>query len=153
MLTIVDGALAEARTLAHRIMDHDGQSGNGVGAPNFYQLPGRPCCLFKDQADFWAPGFLLKEHQEPLRTKMLINIAAKKTLMKAKEAMHCVGTGQQATQTKEHPPDPILTNPRREPKQSPTLTVWLTNGTLGTQWQQQHLLFVKQQELWQKAEV
>ena len=41
MLTILDGALAEARTLAHRIMDHDDQRGNVAGAPNLYQPPER----------------------------------------------------------------------------------------------------------------
>ena len=45
MLTILDGALAEARTLAHRIMDHDDQRGSVEGASNLYQPTERAMLL------------------------------------------------------------------------------------------------------------
>ena len=41
MLTILDGALADARTLAHRIMDQGNQGGIVAGATNLHQQPGK----------------------------------------------------------------------------------------------------------------
>ena len=38
MLTILDGALSDARTLAHRIMDYDNQKSTAAGISNEHQL-------------------------------------------------------------------------------------------------------------------
>ena len=38
MLTILDGALSDARTLAHRIMDYENQRSSAAGIPNAHQL-------------------------------------------------------------------------------------------------------------------
>ena len=38
MLTVLDGALSDARTLAHRIMDYDNQKSTAAGIPNEHQL-------------------------------------------------------------------------------------------------------------------
>ena len=120
--------------------------------PTYTNRQRGPCCLLKEEAVFWALGRLTREHQEPLRTKILTNIKTKKSPAEDKEPEHLVKTWNQPIQNKAPLPDPILTNPRLGPKQLPTHTVWMTKGNLETPWQQQRTLSVKQQEPWQKAE-
>ena len=128
MLTILDGALSDARTLTHRIIDQEDQRTNRAGATNPYH-----CCLGitlpieggSRLMGSWPPDerppSAIADQDSCQYQDQEIPRGSQETRASSKDM-------EPTAQNKVPPPDPIFTNSKLGLKRLPTLTVWTTNG-------------------------
>ena len=124
ILIILDSVLADARTLAHRIINHGNQGGIVAGATKLHQQPGTAMLFIEG-------GSRLMGSCPPAEgsTRAIADQTAAQQVYRdvphgrRKNKMSGQVTGP-ARAHKARPPEPFFTNPKLEPRQLPTRTVW-----------------------------